>query len=439
MRAFVGADGKRPRDLREGVVAPGRQRLLDQRDAGLRAGGEVSGQIVRGPGLVGVDDQFGARRRPPHRVNACRVLPASELDLQQRAIGGPGGGLRPRVGRCERDRVSGGDGLRWRKAQEFMHPTAALPGCEIPERTVESVARRARRHRGLQALAIEAVRDRIGHGLDRRRHPINRLAIACIGHAFAAAVMAAVGEIRHHHDGFGLGAAADRERARDRPAFDADGEGGGRPAHRPPRRIAWAPATALQAPGRRAGAATMSRFGIRTIPATVMVAVCVSAAFCTTAAHAQTAGADNSAIYLYKGADRDQRLIAKAREEGTLTFYTSMATTESGPLAQAFEKKYGVKVQLWRALSENVLQRALTEARGGRRSMDVVETNAPEVEALAREQAVAEFDSPYLADLPAWAIPPHRRWFSDRANLWVTGYNTGKVKREELPATVDGF
>ena len=154
---------------------------------------------------------------------------------------------------------------------------------------------------------------------------------------------------------------------------------------------------------------------------------------------AQTAGADNSAIYLYKGADRDQRLIAKAREEGTLTFYTSMATTESGPLAQAFEKKYGVKVQLWRALSENVLQRALTEARGGRRSMDVVETNAPEVEALAREQVVAEFDSPYLADLPAWAIPPHRRWFSDRANLWVTGYNTGKVKREELPATLDGL
>ena len=86
-----------------------------------------------------------------------------------------------------------------------------------------------------------------------------------------------------------------------------------------------------------------------------------------------------------------------------------------------------------------MLQRALTEARGGRRSLDVVETNAPEVEALAREQVVAEFDSPYLADLPAWAIPPHRRWLSDRANLWVTGYNTGKVKREDLPATIEGF
>src|SRR3979490_911290 len=100
-----------------------------------------------------------------------------------------------------------------------------------------------------------------------------------------------------------------------------------------------------------------------------------------------------------------------------------MSTRESGHCAQTTTKKYGVKVQLWRALSENVLQRALTEARGGRRSVDLVETNAPEGAAPRPEQVVAEFDSPHLADLPAWAIPSHRRWASDRANLWVTGYN----------------
>jgi iron(III) transport system substrate-binding protein len=156
-------------------------------------------------------------------------------------------------------------------------------------------------------------------------------------------------------------------------------------------------------------------------------------------ARAQAAATDNASIYSYNGPDREQRLIAKAREEGTLALYTSMATTESARLAQAFERRYGIKVQLWRALSENVLQRALAEARGRRRAMDVVETNAPEVEALAREQVIAPFDSPYVADLPAWAVPPHRRWFSDRANLWVTGYNTEKVKREELPPTLAGF
>src|SRR5262249_17604272 len=167
------------------------------------------------------------------------------------------------------------------------------------------------------------------------------------------------------------------------------------------------------------------------------VALCMTVAFGITRARAQTAGADNSAIYLYQGADRGERLIAKAREEGTLTLYTSMATTESGPLAQAFEKKYGVKVQLWRAFGENVGQGACPEPGGGRHGMDVVETNAPEVEALAREQVVAQFHSPSLADLPPWAIPSHRRWFSDRANLWVVGYNTGKVKRGELPATLE--
>src|SRR5215510_8270799 len=132
-------------------------------------------------------------------------------------------------------------------------------------------------------------------------------------------------------------------------------------------------------------------------PATHHTAICATIVFCLTAAIAvtdwQAQTTDTSAIYMYQGADRGERLIAKAREEGTLTLYTSMATTESGPLAQAFEKKYGVKVQLWRALSENVLQRALTEARGGRRALDVLETNAPEVEALGREQVMAEFFS----------------------------------------------
>jgi iron(III) transport system substrate-binding protein len=183
----------------------------------------------------------------------------------------------------------------------------------------------------------------------------------------------------------------------------------------------------------------MMCLGVSTkMAASFLVVFCVVVVSCATNARAQTA-ADSSDIYTYAGADRMERLVAKARQEGILTLYTSMATTESGPLAAAFQRKYGIKVQLWRALSEEVLQRAIAEARGRRRIMDVVETNAPEVEALAREQVVAQFDSPHVADLPAWAVPSHRRWFSDRVNVWVVGYNTGKVKREELPPALEGF
>jgi iron(III) transport system substrate-binding protein len=161
-------------------------------------------------------------------------------------------------------------------------------------------------------------------------------------------------------------------------------------------------------------------------------------AICGLPALAQTRP-DTSAVYLYKGADRDARLVAAAKKEGTLTFYTSMQTPESGPLAAAFEKKYGVKVNLWRATSDQVLQRAVTEARGGRHTLDAIEMNAPEMEALAREEVVAEYFSPHVADLPAWAIPAHHKWHSDRANLWVVAFNTNKVKRADIPPDYEGF
>jgi iron(III) transport system substrate-binding protein len=126
-------------------------------------------------------------------------------------------------------------------------------------------------------------------------------------------------------------------------------------------------------------------------------------------------------------------------QDKSLTLYTSLAPTESGPLAQAFEKKTGIKVELWRAISEKVVQRAITEARARRFAFDVVETNAPEMEMMAREKLFAELDSPYLADLPPGAVPKHRMWIPDRMNFFVVAYNTTKVRREELPKDYLGF
>ena len=126
-------------------------------------------------------------------------------------------------------------------------------------------------------------------------------------------------------------------------------------------------------------------------------------------------------------------------QDKTVVLYTSLAPTESGPLAQAFEKKTGIKVEVWRALSEKVVQRALTEARAKRHAVDVIETNGPEMEMLAREELFAEVKSPYLADLPAAAIPKHRQWVPDRLNFFVVGYNTQKVRRDELPKDYRGF
>ena len=126
-------------------------------------------------------------------------------------------------------------------------------------------------------------------------------------------------------------------------------------------------------------------------------------------------------------------------QDKTVVLYTSLAPSESGPLGQAFEKKTGIKVEIWRALSEKVVQRALTEHQAKRHAVDVIETNGPEMEMLAREKLFAEVKSPHLGDIPPNAIPKHRQWIPDRVNFFVVAYNTNKVQRNELPKNYEGF
>jgi iron(III) transport system substrate-binding protein len=151
------------------------------------------------------------------------------------------------------------------------------------------------------------------------------------------------------------------------------------------------------------------------------------------AAWAQDAAARNREFYLYKGADRDARLLEGAKKEGQVNVYTSLNTKDSGPITEAFEKLTGVKVLLWRSSSEKVLQRAVTEARAGRYAFDVIETNGPEMEASYREKLLAEFHSPHFKDLPPAAFPRHRHWVADRFNFFTIGYNTKLIKPEEVP------
>jgi len=158
-----------------------------------------------------------------------------------------------------------------------------------------------------------------------------------------------------------------------------------------------------------------------------------------TSVRGQASPSDNDRLFLYRGADRDQRVLEGARREGTMTLYTSLAPPESGPLTQAFEKKYGIKVELWRSNSEKVTQRTVTESRGRRHVVDVIETIGTDLERMAREKIFAEFHSPHIADLLPSAIPAHRAWMPDRLSYLGVAYNTRLVRQADLPKTMEGF
>lgn len=161
----------------------------------------------------------------------------------------------------------------------------------------------------------------------------------------------------------------------------------------------------------------------------------VIAAGCGSSAPAETSGASLAELALYEGDDRLQRLIEGAQREGEITIYTSAQTSDLGPVVAAFEEKYGIRASIWRAGSEAVLNRALQEARAGRHTVDVIETNGPELESLHREQILQVVKSPHHADLIEPAIRPHGEWVGTRLNVFVQAYNTKLVKKEELPRT----
>jgi len=146
-------------------------------------------------------------------------------------------------------------------------------------------------------------------------------------------------------------------------------------------------------------------------------------------------GASAAEVAQYDKPDRTQKLIEGAKKEGALTIYTSAQVKDLGPIVEAFEKKYGIKVDMWRASSENVLQRAVQEARGNKFTMDVAETNGPELESMHREQILQAVKSPVQADLIPEALLPHREWTGTRLNVFTQAYNTGAVKKEDLPKT----
>ena len=149
----------------------------------------------------------------------------------------------------------------------------------------------------------------------------------------------------------------------------------------------------------------------------------------------QKPGTTLTQLASYLGADRMQKLIDGAKKEGVVNIYTSAQTSDFGQIAAAFEKKYGIKTSIYRTGSENIVTRTVEEQKAGRYTVDVVETNGPELEMLHREQIFQAVKSPALADLIAPAILPHGEWVGTRLNVFVQAYNTRLVKKAELPKT----
>lgn len=142
-----------------------------------------------------------------------------------------------------------------------------------------------------------------------------------------------------------------------------------------------------------------------------------------------------ASLAAYDGPDRLQRITEAAKKEGALTLYTTIAEKDVPAIIKPFEAKYGIKVTVWRAGTDKVLQRTLAEAAAKRDEVDVVHFGSPEMEALSREKVLLAVKSPTYKLLTAGSVPAHNQWAATLLSVWVQAYNTNVIKKEDLPKT----
>ena len=130
------------------------------------------------------------------------------------------------------------------------------------------------------------------------------------------------------------------------------------------------------------------------------------------------------------------QLIAAAKKEARVVYYTSIDLPVAERIAKAFEAKYsGIAVRVERSGAERVFQRIGQEYASRIHSVDVVNSSDAAHFIVWKREGMLE---PYLPDdvaqyYPAEHKDPDGAFASFRAWLCVIGYNTSMVKAEEAP------
>lgn len=130
-------------------------------------------------------------------------------------------------------------------------------------------------------------------------------------------------------------------------------------------------------------------------------------------------------------------LVDKAKKEGTVVLYGTTSVDHLAKLSKAFEKKYPfLKVKTFRANSERVLNRILTEGRAGSYFVDVVNIDGLNSWVLNNKGFLQPYKSKEINSYP--------EQFRDPKGLLpccmyvltnVIGYNSDMVSKAEAPKT----
>jgi len=128
--------------------------------------------------------------------------------------------------------------------------------------------------------------------------------------------------------------------------------------------------------------------------------------------------------------------IEAAEKEGKVVVYAAVPPQTMKVINEPFEKKYGIKVEYWRASTTGILERALNEWRVGTAPFDVVEGNKGPQYILKSEGVFAKYQPPSTAKYPKQFLESDQLLTPWRFNPISILFNTTLVRKEDVPKTI---
>jgi ABC-type Fe3+ transport system substrate-binding protein len=134
----------------------------------------------------------------------------------------------------------------------------------------------------------------------------------------------------------------------------------------------------------------------------------------------------------------DPKLIAAAKKEGKLVYYTTMTLSQSKKVVDSFQKRYPfIKANLFRLGGGPLLNKMLAEARAGRHSWDVVSGRGELFLPLMNKGLLASYISPEAKMIPEDLVDKKGYWTAFYVNPYALGYNTDSVRKEDVPKSYE--
>ena len=132
------------------------------------------------------------------------------------------------------------------------------------------------------------------------------------------------------------------------------------------------------------------------------------------------------------------QLYEKAKKEGHVVVYMATSAKTEEVVFLAFEKRFpGIKVNHVNATADQLVTRAVAEARGGRIIADVISGTQNYITQLREQDMLLDVALPEGASYPA--VLKGSYWVATDTEFFIAAWNSSRLKKEDEPRTFEDF